>query len=129
MQQIYRRITMPKCDFNEVALQLYWNPTSAWVFSCKFAADFQKHLFNRTLLNGCFCKGWTLSQQFFWYDTLNFSATMKITDNLLTIDYINYNHGGKYQCFVYNLYGETSNVSEVTVIGNYFLFSSFLSSQ
>ena len=25
---------MSKCDFNKVALQLYWNRTSAWVFSC-----------------------------------------------------------------------------------------------
>ena len=32
---------MPKCDFNKVALQLYLNRTSAWVFSCKFAAYFQ----------------------------------------------------------------------------------------
>ena len=30
MQQIYRRTAMPKCDFNKVALQLYWNHTSAW---------------------------------------------------------------------------------------------------
>ena len=41
MQQSYRRTTMPKCDFNKVALQLYWNCTSAWVFSCKSAAYFQ----------------------------------------------------------------------------------------
>ena len=34
---------MPKCDFNKVALQLYWNHTSAWVFSCKFAAYFQNN--------------------------------------------------------------------------------------
>ena len=40
MRQIYRRTPMPKCDFNEVALQLYWNHTSAWVFYCKFAAYF-----------------------------------------------------------------------------------------
>ena len=40
-QQIYRRTLMPKCDFNKVALQLYWNRFSAWVFSCKFAAYFQ----------------------------------------------------------------------------------------
>ena len=40
MQQIYRRTPMPKCDFNKVALQLYWNRTSAWVFSCKFSAYF-----------------------------------------------------------------------------------------
>ena len=32
---------MPKGDFNKVALQLYWNRTSAWVLSCKFAAHFQ----------------------------------------------------------------------------------------
>ena len=41
MQQIYRRTPMSKCDFNKVAKQLYWNRTSAWVFSCKFAAYFQ----------------------------------------------------------------------------------------
>ena len=41
MQQIYRRTPMPKCDFNSVALQLYWNRTSTCVFSCKFAAYFQ----------------------------------------------------------------------------------------
>ena len=35
MLQIYRRTPMPEC---EVAKQLYWNGTSAWVFSCKFAA-------------------------------------------------------------------------------------------
>ena len=40
---------MPKCNFNKVPKQLYWNRTSAWVFSCKFAAYFQnafsqKHL-------------------------------------------------------------------------------------
>ena len=32
---------MSKCDFNKVAKQLYWNQTSAWMFSCKFAAYFQ----------------------------------------------------------------------------------------
>ena len=42
MQQVYWKTLMPKCDdFNKVALQLYWNRTSAWVFSCKFAAYFQ----------------------------------------------------------------------------------------
>ena len=41
MQQIYRRTPMPKCDFNKVVLQLYWNDTSAWVFSCKCAVYFQ----------------------------------------------------------------------------------------
>ena len=41
MKQIYRRTLMPKCDFNNVAKQLYWNRTLAWVFSCKFAVYFQ----------------------------------------------------------------------------------------
>ena len=44
MQQTYRRTPMPKCNFNEVALQLYWIRTSAWVFSYKFAAYFQNTL-------------------------------------------------------------------------------------
>ena len=34
---------MPTFDFDEVALQLYGNRTSAWVFSCKFAALFQNN--------------------------------------------------------------------------------------
>ena len=41
MQQIYSSIPMSKCDFNKDAKQLYWNHTSAWAFSCKFAAYFQ----------------------------------------------------------------------------------------
>ena len=41
VQQIYRRTPMPMYDFKKVALQLYWNRTSAWVFSCIFAAYFQ----------------------------------------------------------------------------------------
>ena len=41
MQQLYRRTPMLKCNFTKVALQLYWNRPSAWVFSCKFAAYFQ----------------------------------------------------------------------------------------
>ena len=36
IQQIYRRTTMPKC-----AVQRYWNRTSTWLFSCKFAAYFR----------------------------------------------------------------------------------------
>ena len=36
---------MPKIDFNKAAKQPYWNPTSAWVFSCKFATYFQKITF------------------------------------------------------------------------------------
>ena len=41
MQQIYRRTPIPKCDFNKVALQLYWNCTLTCVFCCKFATYFQ----------------------------------------------------------------------------------------
>ena len=53
MQQIYRRTPMPKCNFNKVAKQLYWNLTLAWVFSCKFAAYFQNN-FSEQPLDGCF---------------------------------------------------------------------------
>ena len=41
MQQIYSRTPMQKCDFNKVTKQLYWSHTSAWMFSCKFAAYFR----------------------------------------------------------------------------------------
>ena len=46
--KIYRRTTMPKCDFNKVALQLYWNHFLAWVVSCKFAAYFQNSFSKNT---------------------------------------------------------------------------------
>ena len=32
---------MPEWDFNKIAKELYWNHTSEWVFSCKFAEYFQ----------------------------------------------------------------------------------------
>ena len=32
---------MPKCDYKKVAKQLYWNHTSALVFSCNFSVYFQ----------------------------------------------------------------------------------------
>ena len=41
MQKIYRRTPMPKCNFNKVVLQLYWNHTLAWVISCKLTEYFQ----------------------------------------------------------------------------------------
>ena len=41
MEQIYRITPMPKCDFNNVAKQLYSNHTSALVFSCRFSPYFQ----------------------------------------------------------------------------------------
>ena len=45
MQQIYKRTPMPKCETNKVALQLDWNRTSTWVFSCKFFVYFQNSFF------------------------------------------------------------------------------------
>ena len=38
MQQIYRRTSMTKCDFNKFAEQLYCNNTAACVPYFKFAA-------------------------------------------------------------------------------------------
>ena len=55
MQHIYKKTPMLKYDFNKVALKLYWNHTSAWVFSCKSCCIFSEHLFLRTYLEDCFC--------------------------------------------------------------------------
>ena len=60
MQQIYRRTTMQKCDFNKVAKQLYWNHTSAGLFSCKFAAYFQNSFFIKHL--------WVAASALLFYD-------------------------------------------------------------
>ena len=57
MQKIYRRTPMPKpkCDFNKVAKQLYWNRVSAWVFSVNllhiFRAPFPRDTSGWLLLN------------------------------------------------------------------------------
>ena len=40
---------MSKCDSNKVAKELYWIRTSAWVFSCTFAAYFQNNFFKEHL--------------------------------------------------------------------------------
>ena len=53
-QQIYKRAPMAKCDFDKVTKQLYWNHTSAWVFSCTFSCIFSEHLFLGTHLGSCF---------------------------------------------------------------------------
>ena len=45
MMQIYRKTPILKCNFNKVALQLYWNRTLEWVFSCKFTVYFQNTFF------------------------------------------------------------------------------------
>ena len=66
MQQIYRRTPMLKCDFNKAALQLYSNNTSAWVFSCKFAAYFQS----------------TFSKEHLWVTTSGLYGRIKIAEEL-----------------------------------------------
>ena len=38
---IRRRPSRGVLDFTKTVLQLYWNRTSSWVFSCKFATYFQ----------------------------------------------------------------------------------------
>ena len=50
------RIPMPKCDFNKVALLLYWNHFGMGVFlwTC---CIFWEHHFLRTPLGGCFWQG------------------------------------------------------------------------
>ena len=57
MLQIYRRTPVPKCDFNKVALQLYWNYTSVCLFSCKFAAYFQNSFLSEHLCRAASEKG------------------------------------------------------------------------
>ena len=54
MQQIYRRKTVPKCDFNKVVKQLYWNHTSTRLFSFKFAAYFQNTFLSEHLWRAAF---------------------------------------------------------------------------
>ena len=61
MQQFYKRTPMPKCDFNKIALQLYWNRTSSYVFCCKFAACFQD----------------TFSEEHFWMAASNFCRKLQ----------------------------------------------------
>ena len=49
MQQIYWITPIANCDLNKVAKQLYWDHTSAWVFSCKFTSYFQSTFFTEHL--------------------------------------------------------------------------------
>ena len=39
MQQIYKRTSMPRFDFNKVALHLYWNRTLATLLKSHFGMD------------------------------------------------------------------------------------------
>ena len=59
---IYRRTPMLKCDFNKVALKLYWSRTLAWCSSVDFLHIFRTRFYKNTsvglLLNVC---SWILS--------------------------------------------------------------------
>ena len=74
MQQIYRRIPMPKCDFSKVVLQLNWNHTSTWVFSCDllhiFRTPFSKNISGGLLL--CLACWWKLISSLFAITILTF---------------------------------------------------------
>ena len=67
IQQIYRRIPMPKCDLNKVAKELYWNGTSAWLFSCKFAA-YSQNIFSKNTSGGLILR---LTFTFAWSTSTN----------------------------------------------------------
>ena len=51
-KQPSRGVLMKRCSEN---MQQIYAHTSAWVFSCKFVANFQKNFFLRTPIGGCFC--------------------------------------------------------------------------
>ena len=73
---------MPKCDFIEVALQLYLNHTSAWIFSCRFAAYLQNIFFQEHI--------WVAASESFDYvdfnKTIQFSILYKTGATLLKRD-------------------------------------------
>ena len=71
MRLIHRKTPTPKCDFNEAALQLYWNHTSVWMFSCKLAAYFHSTFSKNTpvwlLLNARYV--WRYTHFLYWQNT------------------------------------------------------------
>ena len=82
--QIYRRTLIPKCDFNKVAKQLYWNHTLAWCSAVNlrhiFRTPFPKNTSEKQLLklNSTACKilanaklyNWLFSYSFLWISRL-----------------------------------------------------------
>ena len=118
LQQTYRKTPMSICDFNKVALQLYYNPTLAWVFSCNFAAYFQKtfsqehlwvavsvlYLFLEILNVFCFCRNRKVSS--------NFSSNNQSCENV----FLNY-------FLAWLKYGVRLN--EMYPVSVFFLFPSF----
>ena len=67
-------------------MQLYWNHTSAWVFSCKFAAYFRNNFFLRTPLGGCFCEFWTTRFSSEW--TIQCQLKIKDCRNLINFLFV-----------------------------------------
>ena len=75
-----QRTPFPKCDFNKVALQLYWNRTSAWVFFFKFVPYFQntfssEHLWTAATVHDNYLTGFLSTplcrrNDWFWKTTI-----------------------------------------------------------
>ena len=89
MQQSDRRTPMPKCDFNKLVLQLYWNHTSAWVFPCEFSSEFDcfwYSLFN-FFRNSQHPEKWSVSFQNFFRKCEYISCYLPISSNLLKISF------------------------------------------
>ena len=57
---------MQKCGFWKVANQLYWNHTSAWVFSCTFDAYLQKSCSDKHLWGTTSASFYSTCLQKFW---------------------------------------------------------------
>ena len=87
MQEIYRRTPMPKCDLNKVAKQLYWNRTSAWLFSCKFAAYFPRINSGWLLL---FIKNWSKPRNLAKVKTIMTFSRLKFISNKTDAEPNNY---------------------------------------
>ena len=68
---------MTKCDFNKVALQLYWNHTLAWVFSLNllhiFTTTFPKNTYGGLLLSKSFWH-WLRTYVWCWYQRNQFCS-------------------------------------------------------
>ena len=66
--------------FNKVALQLYWNHTSAWLFSCKVVDIFRTTFPKNTY------KGLLLETEFFLL--FSFNVIVKLLDHNGIIDFV-----------------------------------------
>ena len=89
MQQSGSRTPMPKCVFNKLVLQLYWNHTSARVFLCEFSGEFDcfwYSLFN-FFRNSQHPEKWSVSFQNFFRKCEYISCYLPISSNLLRISF------------------------------------------